>query len=586
MDSTKAQIIVANLRERIEIGDDGKFRLLGTITQMELAALDFFVSGQAAQEVSTSRQSETLVSAPGTAAIVRTPPDSIESASPAVAEDHAAVDHNVTLDLSALSLPESDPSHRVCMDFGTAMSKATFVHDNEGDGMEDIQALKLGIPGDQEEIDEMMLVSSVFIDSDGLIWFGKHALDRSQVAPEGQNSRIDNIKRALSEDNLGEPVSTTFNPTAYSLTYEDIVLAYLAFFTWTIGSALESDVDSPEVARNFKRRFAMPCFPRPSALKVSDKLRVLLGEAQILADTFGDDIHLGLPLTRFLSALKQLRSEKRSYPFIDGSVTEPLGVAGSLLSWQSSQDSLALVVDIGAGTSDFSLYRLNVVVDEDGEIVKSIAGEVEGTARGITEAGNHLDKILMALILKKSGVDSGHPKYRNITHALERDIRFHKESLFGPSSEATIQLYTGDVVDISLDEFLTEPAVRSFEDSLRSTLVDILESAHPDWINWVRVDPRRRLTVVLAGGGATLPMARSLAQGTVAAHGTTIPVAPAKAFPDWLRDDYPDLEEHYPRMAVSLGGARRNTIQSMGVLRSTGISGGGYTLERFSTRGN
>src|SRR3546814_11679035 len=133
----------------------------------------------------------------------------------------------------------------------------------------------------------------------------------------------------------------------------------------------------------------------------------------------------------------------------------------------------------------------------------------------------------MALILKKSGVDSTHTKYRNITHALERDIRFHKESLFGPSSEATIQLYTGDAVDISLEEFLALPAVKSFEESLRSTLADILESAHPDWINWVRDDPSRSLIVVLAGGGASLPMVRSLAQGTVTAHGTTISVAAA-----------------------------------------------------------
>src|SRR6188768_3008704 len=107
----------------------------------------------------------------------------------------------------------------------------------------------------------------------------------------------------------------------------------------------------------------------------------LLGEAQVIADTFQDEIHEGLSLGRFLSAVEQLRAEKRTYGFIEGSVTEPLGVAGSFLSWRSEQDSLALVVDIGAGTSDFSLYRLKVVFDEDGEIDKdkTIAMEVEGS---------------------------------------------------------------------------------------------------------------------------------------------------------------------------------------------------------------
>lgn len=585
MEFTKAKIILANLRERIEVGGDGKYRLEGVITQRELGALDFFITEGTSDSTPPPVQTSDLVIPE--LAIVATPasPIAAPETEPPPLQPTPALEESFILDLSTLSLPDADANYRVCLDFGTAMSKATLVHDDELNEMEDIQVLKLGLPGDQEEIDEVMLVSSVFIDTDGLLWFGQNAVAHAQAAPEGSSSRIDNIKRALSEDNLGEPVSATYNPTTHNLTYEDIVLAYLAFFTWTINYALLNDVDGIEIPRNFKRRFAMPCFPRPNALKVGDKLKVLLGEAQILADTFGDSIHQGLPLLRFLSALKQLRAEKRNYGFIDGSVTEPLGVAGSLLSWQASQDSLALVVDIGAGTSDFSLYRLNVVVNEDGEIVQSTAGEVDGTARGITEAGNHLDKILMAMILKKSGVDASHQKYRNITHALERDIRFHKESLFGPAAEAAITLYTGDTVDVSLDEFLTQPAVQSFEKSLQTTMVEILESAHPDWINWVRVKADRNLTIVLTGGGATLPMAKNLAQGSVTAHGITIPVQPAKASPDWLREDYPDLEDHYPRVAVSLGGARRNTIRSMGVLKGTGL-GTGHTLERFPTKGN
>jgi molecular chaperone HscA len=577
MEITAAKIILANLRERVEVGGDGKYRLPGILTQRELDALEFVISGQ----LDTSAPAPAKLASGADSGHAKSP-----AHVPATPELQTIAEPNeaVTLDLSTLSLAESDSSYRVCMDFGTAMSKATFVHDGEDDDMEEIQVLKLGVPGDQEQIDEVMLVSSVFIDAQGLLWFGQRAVEQAQIAPEGSNSRMDNIKRALSEDNLGESVSTTYNPTQHQLTYEDIVLAYLAFFTWTINCALLNDIEAPEIAGNFKRRFAMPCFPRANARKVESKLKVLLGEAQVLADTFKEDIHQGLPLPRFLSALNQLRAEKRSYPFIEFSVTEPLGVAGSLLSWQSSQDSLALVVDIGAGTSDFSLYRLNVAVNDDG--IKSSAGEVDGTARGITEAGNHLDKILMALILKKSGVDASHPKYRNITHALERDIRFHKESLFSPAAEASITLYTGEAVDVSLDEFLEQPAVRLFEDSLRTTLIEILESAHPDWINWVRANPSRNLTIVLTGGGATLPMAKKLAEGTVTAHGVTIPVAAAKAFPDWLREDYPDLEDHYPRVAVSLGGARKNTIHSMGVLKATGIGIGGYQLDRFPTRGN
>ncbi len=62
----------------------------------------------------------------------------------------------------------------MCFDFGTAMSKVTLIRDEtEERDYEDIEVLHLGKPGDQEEISETMLVSSVFISGDGLLWFDK-----------------------------------------------------------------------------------------------------------------------------------------------------------------------------------------------------------------------------------------------------------------------------------------------------------------------------------------------------------------------------------------------------------------------------
>jgi len=566
MEITEAKIILANLRERIELGSDGKYRLPGLVTKKELDALDHFISGHAEAAPAAAK------------------PAPVQEPAVPVAAPLAAAEPEVTLDLSTLTLPDADTSYRICLDFGTAMSKATFVHDD--DEMEDIQVLKLGVPGDQEQIDENMLVSSVFIDTEGLLWFGQKAVEQSQTAAEGDHARMDNIKRALSEGNLAETLDAKFNPTRLRLTYEDIVLAYLAFFTWTINYALLNDVETDEVARNFRRRFAMPCFPRANARIVESKLKVLLGEAQVLSDTFGNDIHQGLPLNRFLSALRQLRAEKRSYSFIEGTVTEPLGVAGSLLSWRSSHDSLALVVDIGAGTSDFSLYRLNVTENEDGSF-RSVAGEVNGTARGITEAGNHLDKLLKGYILRKAGISSSHPKFNNISYRLESNIRENKETLFNSHSVLVVlDVASGESVEISREEFMALDEVKAFEQSLRATLVEIMEDADPAWIDWIRTNPSRYLTIVLTGGGATLPMARKLAEGTVTAHGVTIPVAAAKPFPAWLEKDYSDLEEAYPRIAVSLGGARRNIIRPLErPLTTTGSGVGGHTLERFATRG-
>lgn len=584
MNSTTAKVLLANLRERIEIGTDGKFRLSGIITQKELDAIDFFIDDHDSTAEPPSLVAAPLAHAP--AADKEGPIEPLDAEHPTSdveLEISQEPEPDITLNLSSLEMPDSGTDHRVCLDFGTAMSKATFVHD--ADDFEDIRVLKLGIPGDQEQIDENMLVSSVFIDVDGLLWFGQKAVEQSEAVAEGEHARMDNIKRALSEGNMDELLDTKFNPTRRHLTYEDIVLAYLSFFTWTINKALQVEESDVDAASNIRRRFAMPCFPRANTRLVESKLKVLLGEAQILADTFGHGIHQGLPLSHFLAALRQLRSEPRSYSFIEGSVTEPLGVAGSLLSWKTKHDSLTLVVDVGAGTSDFSLYRLHVADGPDGRI-RAAAGEVDGTARGITEAGNHLDKILMAYILKCSGVNASHPRYINITHALERDIRHHKEELF-TTGAVVVVLYTGDTVDIALADFMELEAVKAFEQSLRTTLANILADADREWIEWVRINPTRFLTIVLTGGGATLPMVKKLAEGTVTAHGITIRVAAAKSFPNWLQIDYPDLEEPYPRIAVSLGGARKNIIRPMSSPLTTTASGiGGHTLARFPISGS
>jgi len=138
---------------------------------------------------------------------------------------------HINLDQSVLSIPKPPKNIRLCLDFGTAMSKATLVQDDAES--EEIHVLPLGVPGDQEEISEVMLISSVYIDNVGKLWFGKQAIDRSMLeGGDGTRQRLDNIKRRLSEEGLDERVGSSFNPTDVLITQGDMVLAYLMYLTW------------------------------------------------------------------------------------------------------------------------------------------------------------------------------------------------------------------------------------------------------------------------------------------------------------------------------------------------------------------
>ncbi|MBK5938930.1 hypothetical protein [Halochromatium roseum] len=567
MDSVEAKILLRNLLKRIKTQDDGSHQLPGVLTDAEVEALQLAL-GLFDDPVAPSipiavKPPVAPVSAPispipafpGQEGSTPAPVETPEELEPPPARPR------IDLDLSALTRPSPPKNVRLCLDFGTAMSKATLVQDNDDTNSEDIHVLRLGVPGDQEEVSEVMLISSVYIDANGKLWFGKAAVDRSMVeGGDGSRQRLDNIKRRLSEEGWNEQVGPRLNPTDLAITYGDMVLAYLMFMTWAVNSCLE-EIGYPW---NLPRRFAMPCLPGEKGRETVHRLGRVVGEAQVLADTFYSTLKNGIALVEFLAAVEELRSKPRDYVYVAEDITEPLGVAGSILSWKTVVDMLILVVDVGAGTSDLSLYRVHFDPTSD----KNVALEIKDSSRGLTEAGNHLDRMLIELIIKKSGMTSDDPMWVNVRSALELQIRDLKESLFNDEF-IFVSLMNGTEVDIELSEFLELDAVAQFGANLRGAMVDILEAVDPSWINWILAHPSRRLVVALTGGGAELPMVKALAAGSIKVNGQHIPVAQALSFPNWLRKLDENLEADYPRIAVSLGGARRRLIQRGAAARIT-----------------
>ena len=555
-----ASILLRNLISRIEIQDDGSGTLTGRLTADELAMLQ--VASDLLDESLDPEGDSTVDVAAGaqpSPIVVRT--GEPNRTDPHVPSKVRSTVPQVKLNLSALGPRVARDDARICLDFGTAMSKATLVVDGGTSETEDIHVLPLGGPGDQEEVSETMLISSVYIDNGGILRFGKAAVDYSMPeGSDGSRGRLDNIKRRLSEEGWDEQVNRRFNPTNIPVSYGDMVLAYLAFLTWTINTCLV-DTGYP---KNMPRRFAVPCFSGEKRHEVHHKLKKLVGEAQILSDTFGPKLRDGIPLSMFVQAIEELRRSSREYPFVLDDVVEPLGVANSIMSWTRPIDSLVLVIDIGAGTSDLSLYRLKINPERD----ESVGIEVEGSARVLTEAGNHLDRLLIALIVKKSGITSDDSRWINVQSALELRIREFKESLFQDDSVLVVLEWIE--VEIELEEFLGLEAVRQFGRNLRSTMIEILESVDQSWVGWIKANPGRYLTVALTGGGAELPMVKELAGGSITIRGSAIETKRAIRFPDWLREVDENLEGDYPRVAVAIGGGRRRLIDRGEAARITG----------------
>lgn len=565
MDRTEAKILVKNLLRRIKPIDAEQFELAGVITDGELAALHYALAmldgGEPVQVVP-----------PSSSLIPTGSPVFHQTAKTATTDEQGDDDFPIELNLSIFDLPKPSSKERLCLDFGTAMSKATLVmNDLDDDEMEEIHVLELGIPGDQHEVSDTMLISSLYIDNKGFFWFGKKAVDRSAVeGRDGERMRIDNVKRYLSESAMQTSVAGMYNPTPNELTGGDVLLAYLMFMTW----ATNAVATKHGVSRNIERRFAMPCFGNPQGREVERELRKLLGEAQVLADTFSRSLHNGLSVSEFIKAVRQLRETPRQYDFVTEALTEPLGVANALLSNQSNVRRLTLIVDVGAGTSDVSLYRLQVNADTGARQ----AVEAKGAARGIPLAGNYLDRALTELIISKAGVKPDNPRNVFIRSNLALSIRDYKESLFN-SESLTVVLLDGQVVDIEVQELYELEPVKTFKSELRKCVTDMLEEIDDSWVG---VASHEGLAVILTGGGSNLSMVQELMSGEIEVKGKTVRLMRTPTFPGWLKAEYPALEDDFPRVAVSLGGGRLSLICStLAQVTAGDVRGPAPRLPRF-----
>src|SRR5689334_540218 len=98
-----------------------------------------------------------------------------------------------------------------------------------------------------------------------------------------------------------------------------------------------------------------------------------LARAQILGDTFHDRWQAGIPVSEAKVALVKVRelAALPEYLLADG-VPEPVAAAASLMLRDEAQREMFLVVDVGAGTTDFGLFMLQHNPERDVSLVRII----------------------------------------------------------------------------------------------------------------------------------------------------------------------------------------------------------------------
>jgi hypothetical protein len=465
--------------------------------------------------------------------------------------------------LNLASLERNEPEHRdvtLCLDFGTAMSKA-FATKGSDDNL-------LGLPLGRRAGEPNMVFpvsSALFISRNGRVHFGYEAIRESLKELEFGRRRFDSPKQHMSRGDfdhiVNQFVGNAIDPTPFGFTNGELITLYLSFLT----DLACCELAQQDVSRYVLRRFAMPCWQVDRVDWADGLMREMLAKAQILADTFSGRWSGGLDAALVRGALDALgKLGKLPEYLIDRGVLEAIAAASSSLPRGSGERRLYMVVDVGAGTTDYGLF---VVGTPKGQDDRPKVWEVPGTTESLRQAGDTIDKILLRRILEQEGVEPGDPEYDHVNSDLLLRVRTLKEEMFR-NGMTTYILPTDAGGTVDRESFLDDERVAKFAVLLKKHFLDSLEKADPSWIKGLADDD---LTVVLTGGGARLPMVLALGQGVVEVHGVNLRCKLAPHAPAWLTERYPDLEPEYPQLAVAIGGAAEELPRGGGRYSELGI---------------
>ena len=368
------------------------------------------------------------------------------------------------------------------------------------------------------------------------------------------------------------------------MTYADAITIYLAYLTDLAATALVRRVGTPYL----RRRFTVPCWQPTQRRWAAELLGKSLLRAQVLADTFRDRWREGIPVEQIASAVRAAAAHDAELTRLAATESNDVSdwtrgtiealAAASACVWRDGfARDLMLVVDVGAGTTDLSLFW----VVQDGEIRRAFP-IVDGNS-GIRQAGDTLDRLLVEEVLRKAGLRVDETGERARRGLRRKGVRQMKERLFQVGS-LTETLVNDEEVTLSREEFVASEGVRRFADGIADKIQKLLEGVHE---SWEKAAAEKGITLVLTGGGCDLPMITALKDRRWRLGDRPVPFRVARRVPRSVEErfDAPFIQV-YPRLAVAMGGALKTRLDEKSALREwMGGAPAAGPLESFPTKG-
>jgi molecular chaperone HscA len=272
----------------------------------------------------------------------------------------------------------------------------------------------------------------------------------------------------------------------------------------------------------------------------------MLGSATILSDTLGSDLIAGVDYRIMRAALNAVQEHKAPRWLVMECVGEPVAAGNFAMDEEVEQLTVYMIVDIGAGTTDFSVLCIKKPVSGDVEAIQIANGSLT-----IELAGNAVDKALVDFLVRQEAGE----EHRATLAAAASSM---KERLFAPTAaedERFDQEVTGGMlINVDRQEFLASPEWKAFADSLASAQAACFDKAQRSYLQGYGPSGSP-IRVVMTGGGANLPLVEELATGRSKGEVKLVRNYVAD-FPITIQQRFAEILPDLPRLAVALGGSR------------------------------
>jgi molecular chaperone DnaK (HSP70) len=493
--------------------------------------------------------------------------------------------HAENPELNEEALPSTDPSSWapiglveakgtavLGIDFGTALSKVALKTDDATPAMSVPVALiayeilhKADLMSHFESQSEFAEDSLIYFDQNEFVFCGALAKKLSLEAAEAGQSRpvIQNLKTFLVRGGANLQIHSDFFPASGSLDSQSVLAIYLAYLLRLTRHYL--DKRTAKIAADLDatiRNFVIPTWIEERYREDVKRLfRSAAAYAFCLERWLKDDLIKGARLQDVRKALQEAREYKEKIEeVLTGSIVTESAAAGHTrlltVTNEKGQPLTVIVVNVGAGFTDFALFTVAHVEGRETDLAAQVAYK-GGVGTGLGVWDNALKTLLFNRVREVPAARKKVNEFRLFKARLEIQAREIKEALMTTDERLSVDVSPVFPEPVSIERSELEvslpvkAALFGIRDGLRVFLKEAIKA-----IGMHRFDPG--LTeIIVTGGGAFLPSVVDCVREAVATLG---PAYPAKVKADYVSPLYtsiPNIGHLYPLLAVSLGSTEK-----------------------------